>query len=124
MQGKELIRQRRARVSHSLLIAKTETLGPNIPSKLPKQTTEHKLRIEPTGVEVAVALRPKIANSKTVGKYGLRAELLNLELSGDRSILTEHNHSGAIVRSVGEVPKRRKDATFMKVHKKRSKTEL
>ena len=56
LRDKDLITQRWVRFFHSPLNAKAEKLDPDINSKLPQQTMEANLGVEPTEGEIAVAL--------------------------------------------------------------------
>ena len=89
LRDKDFITQRWTRLFHSLLNAKkAEKLYSNITSKLPRQTMEANLGVEPMEGDIALALQA-MTNSKAVGTEGLSAELLKLGLNQDRSILRE-----------------------------------
>ena len=74
--------------------------------------------MKPTEEEIALVLLP-ITNSKAVGTNGLPVELLKLGLNQDRSILREFHRLITVTCREGKVPKRRKDAIIMAIHKKK-----
>ena len=97
-------------------------LDPNIPKRLPQHPVASALRIEPTGEEIATAMKAMV-NAKAVGADGLPAELLKLGLQQDRTILLELHRLTTLIRREGKVPQQWKDAIIILLHTKDDKTE-
>ena len=77
LQDKGLIREKYVWFFYSLLNEKSDTLGPDIPKRLPQQPVASALGIEPTEEEITTAMKA-MENTKTVGPDGFPAELLKL----------------------------------------------
>ena len=122
LRDKGRIRERWVRFFRSLLNVKSNMLDPNIPKRLPQHPVASALRIEPTGEEIATAMKAMV-NAKAVGPDGLPAELLKLGLQQDRTILLELHRLTTLIRREGKVPQQWKDAIIILLHKKGDKTE-
>ena len=72
----------------SLMNAKSDTLDPGIPKRLPQHPVASPLGTEPTKDEIATAIKVML-NAKAVGPDGLTTKLLKLTLQQDRTILLE-----------------------------------
>ena len=97
-------------------------LDPDIPKRLPQQSVDSALGIEPTEEEIAIAMKA-LANEKAVGPDGLSAELLKLGLQHDRTTLLEFHRLTTLIWHEGKVPQQWKDAVITVLHKEGDKTE-
>ena len=122
LRDKRRIRESWIRFFRSLLNAKSDVLDPDIPKRLPQHPVASTLGIEPTEEEIATAMIA-MANVKAVGPDGLPAELLNLGLQKDRTILLELHRLITLIWSEGKVPQQWKDAVIAVLHKKGDKME-
>ena len=64
----------------SLLNSKSNMLDPDIPKRLPQQTVASALGIEPTGEEIATAMKPMV-NEKAVGRTGFPRNCSNSDFN-------------------------------------------
>ena len=111
------------RFFHSLLNAKSDTLDPDIPKRLPQHPVAIALGIEPAEAEIASAMKA-MANAKAVGSDGLPAELLKLRLQQGGTILLELHRLTNLIWRKGKVPQQWKDAVITVPYKKKGdKTE-
>ena len=78
--------------------------------------------IEPTEEEIATAMKA-MADEETVEADGLPAELLNLGLQQDRTILLEFHRLTTLIWREGKNPQQLKDAVITVLHEKGDKTE-
>ena len=97
-------------------------LDPEISKRMPQQTVASVLGIEPTGEEIATAMKA-MAKSKAVGPHGLPVELLKLGLEQDRTILLELHRLTTLIWREGKVLQQWKDAVIIVLEKKGGKTE-
>ena len=116
------IRERWVRFFRSLLNSKSDMLDADIPKRLPQHPVASALGIEPTGEEIATAMKAK-AHAKAVGPDGLPAELLKLGFQQDRILLREFHRLTILIWRHGKVPQQWKDAVITVLHKKGDKTE-
>ena len=121
LRNKGSIRERWVRFFRSLLNAKSDTLDPDMPKRLPQQPVVVALGIESTK-ESATAMKA-MANAKVAGPDGLPVELLKLGLQQDRTILLELHRLTTLIRREGKVPQQWKDAVITVLYKKGDKTE-
>ena len=119
LRDKGRIRERGVRFFRSLLNSKSDMLDPDIPKRLPQHPVASALGIEPTEEEIATAMKA-MANEKAVG---LSAELLELGLQQDRTILLEFHRLTTLIWRKGNVPQQWKDAVITVLHRKGDKTE-
>ena len=103
LQDKGRIRERWVRFFRSLLNAKFDMLGPDIPKRLPQQPVVSALGIEPTKEEIATAMKAMV-NAKAVGPDALLAELLKLGLQLYRTILLELHRLTTLIWREGKNP--------------------
>ena len=103
LQDKGRISERWVRSFRSLLNAKFDMLGPDIPKRLPQQPVVSTLGIEPTEEEIAPAMKAMV-NAKAVGPDALLAELLKLGLQLYRTILLELHRLTTLIWREGKVP--------------------
>ena len=91
------------RFFRSLLKAKSDMLDLDIPKRLPQHPVTSALGIEPTEEEIVTAMKA-MANTKAVGLAGLPAELLELGLQQDQTILLERHRLTTLLWREGKVP--------------------
>ena len=106
----------------SLPHSKSDMLDADIPKSLPQHPVASALGIEPTGEEIATAMKA-MADAKAVEPDGLPAELLKLGLQQDRTILRELHRLTILIWHQGKFPQQWKDAVITVHHKKGDKTE-
>lgn len=83
--------------------AKSDTLDPDNPKRLPHQPVASALRIEPTREEIATAMKA-MSNTKALGPDGLPVDLLKLVLRQDRANLLELRRFTTLIWSEVKVP--------------------
>ena len=103
------------RFFRSLLNANADMLDPNNPKRLPQHLVASTLGIEPTEEEIATAMKA-MANEKIVGPDGHPAELLNLGLQQDRTVLLELHRLTTLVWRKGKIPQQCEDAVITVLH--------
>ena len=94
----------------------------DIPKRLPQHPVVCALGMEPTKEDTATAMKA-MTNAKAAGSDGLPAELLELGLQQDWTILLELHRLTTLIWREGKVPQQWKDAVITILHKEGDKTE-
>ena len=110
------------RFFRSLLNAKSDTLRPGIPKRLPQQLLASALGIERMKEQIAIAMKA-IGNAKAVGPNGLPVKLLKLRLRQDRTILLELHRLITLIWRKGKFPQQWKGAVITVLRTKGDKKE-
>ena len=103
LRDKGRIHERLVRFFCLLLNSKSDMLDPDILKRLLQQPVASALGIEPTEEEIAKAMK-SMANEKAVGPDGRPAELLELGLQQDRTILLEFHRLTTLIWREEKVP--------------------
>ena len=119
LHDKGRIRERWVRFFRSRLNSKSDMIDADIPKRLPQHPVASALGIEPTEEEIATAMKA-MANAKAVGPDGLPAELLELGLQQDRTILRQLHRLTILIWRQGKVPRQWKDAVITVLHTRRA----
>ena len=114
----ELVRERRVRWFHALLIAKSPKLDPNIVEGLYQWPENMPLGVQPTMQELTGAIR-SLANGKAVGPDGVYNELFKITLNGDPTLRRRLLDIVVCIWRGGEVPQQWKYVIIMVLHKKK-----